>query len=153
MRHKRTITDQSGCYRNPGRPVIHACKDPCHRRAVGYRTAALANTHPDYLATHRGNHLYLNLIDSSTPLFYTESFGIALDFLDEHTRSGCPIVIHCNSGLSRAPSLALLWLAKRAHALPAATYAEAADQFRAHMPAYAPGAGIAQFLATHWETL
>ena len=46
--------------------VVHACKHPCHRHAVGY-TNTLPNTHPNYLVLERGHHLYLNLIDPPAP--------------------------------------------------------------------------------------
>ena len=40
------------------------------------------------------------------------------------------VVIHCNQGLSRAPSIALLWLAKRAKAISSSeSYAAAAQAF------------------------
>lgn len=43
--------------------VIHACKEPYHRQALGYTGRAAANTHPEYLIAERENRLILNLVD------------------------------------------------------------------------------------------
>lgn len=29
--------------------VVHACKEPCHRGAVGYSTRTISSSHPNYL--------------------------------------------------------------------------------------------------------
>ena len=61
-------------------------------------------------------HLFLNMIDPDTPLFKPPLFDSALSFIDRYfpTRK---VLIHCNKGNSRAPSLALLYLAKRARVI------------------------------------
>ena len=99
--------------------VVHACKHPCHRHAVGY-TNTLPNTHPSYLVLERGHHLYLNLIDPPAPLFMMPSFEAFLRFADREIAER-PILIHCNQGESHAPSLTLLYMAKRLGLLPADT--------------------------------
>ena len=101
---------------NNARAIIHACKHPCHRKAVRYENNLPAN-HPNYLSFERGHHLYLNLIDPPVPLFKLESFKIFFDFADRQIVTR-PLLIHCNKGESRAPSLALLYMAKRLDLLP-----------------------------------
>jgi hypothetical protein len=107
------IGDQSACCTGTEEiAVVHACKDPCHRQAVGY-TGSLPPGHPQYLACEDFFDLYMNLIDPPTPLFQLGSFAFfrefaRVKFIDE----GCSLLIHCNQGNSRAPSLALLYLAK-----------------------------------------
>ena len=143
---------QSSCKpHKPGQAVVHACKEPCHRSAVGYDTKSLASTHPLYLAHRQGQDLYLNLIDPPVPLFKRESFEIALGFMHEAYKAGS-VHIHCNQGQSRAPSLALLLMAKRLGTLPNASYAEARAAFERMHP-YMPGDGIARFLAENWHQL
>lgn len=143
---------QSSCKAHvPSRAVVHACKEPCHRNAIGYKAKSLAPTHPNYLAHRREMDLFLNLIDPPVPLFRRESFEIALGFMHEAYKAG-PLHIHCNQGQSRAPSLALLLMAKRLGALPNANYAEARTAFERLYP-YSPGEGIARFLTDNWSRL
>jgi hypothetical protein len=137
----------------PG-PMIHACKDRCHKAAVVYE-GTLSKTHPEYLAAVRGTQLYLNLIDPPVALFQADSFTRALDFLDEHAPLGKPVAIHCNQGFSRAPSLALVWLAKRAKRIPDCSYQEARKAFESMIPpqVYRPGQGIESYLKDNWGAI
>ncbi len=130
--------------------IVHACKDPCHRCAAGYTEKSLPTDHPHYLALERGNHLYLNLIDPPVPLFKLESFVRFFEFMDRQIAHR-PVLIHCNKGESRAPSLALLYMAKRGF-LPGESYAQARATFEEKFP-YKPGKGIENFLKENWNVL
>lgn len=128
--------------------VVHACKDPCHRSAVGYSGRGLPDTHPHYLVLEQEYHLFLNLIDPPAPLFMMPSFEAFLGFVDKHI-SERKVIVHCNQGESRAPSLALLYSAKRTDGLPNDSYEAAAQAFRGLHP-YNPGRGIQTWLSQHW---
>lgn len=147
--------DLSGCHAATGSAeaiaIVHACKDPCHRNAVGYGDKALPNTHPDYLWLERPHNLYLNLVDPPVPLFKLESFAAFFAFVDREIVER-PVLIHCNKGESRAPSLTLLYMAKRLRMLPDDSYVSAAEAFRAKYT-YLPGRGIATFLEQNWAHL
>lgn len=132
--------------------VVHACKTPCHCRAVGY-SGSLSKTHPNYLVLERGNDLYLNMIDPDAPLFMAPTFTTFLKFAEEHWKEGRRILIHCNQGLSRAPSLAMLFLAKRRGAISNDSFDAAKHDFAAMYRAYSPGGGIVKYLRTHWVEL
>lgn len=132
--------------------MVHACKDPCHRHAVGYSEKSLPKTHPAYLSHETDNQLFLNLIDPPIPLFQIESFKIFLKFSGHATKQGRPILVHCNQGQSRAPSLALLYMAKGLRLLPNENYAAARTAFEENFP-YTPGKGIEKFLADNWDGL
>lgn len=127
--------------------VVHACKHPCHRRAVGY-TNSLPSSHPNYLVLEQDYHLFLNLIDPPAPLFMLPSFDAFLAFMDKHIGER-KVIIHCNQGESRAPSLTLLYLAKRTDELPNDSYEAAAQAFSKRHP-YKPGRGIQTWLSRHW---
>jgi hypothetical protein len=131
--------------------VVHACKEPCHRGAVGYSTRTISSSHPNYLVLERGHHLYLNLIDPPQPLFMLPSFEAFLKFVDREIAER-PVLIHCNQGESRAPSLTLLYMAKRLNALPSDSYAAAATAFRQKY-VYNPGRGIETWLTTNWSKI
>ncbi len=129
--------------------IIHACKSPCHQRAVGYR-GNLPSAHPNYLVYEVKNHLFLNMIDPPAPLFKPPLFLASLDFIEKHI-SERKVLIHCNLGLSRAPSIALLYLAKRTEAINGESYVEAAKDFVRIFPLYKPSRGIALYLSNNWS--
>lgn len=129
--------------------VIHACKSPCHQKALGYR-GSLPNHHPNYLVYERGNHLFLNMIDPNEPLFMPPLFIASLDFIEKHIPKR-KVLIHCNEGLSRSPSLGLLYLAKRAKVVDGKSYGKAIKDFIKLFPSYRPGKGIALYLRLHWK--
>ncbi|MEN6488951.1 MAG: hypothetical protein ABFD66_08725 [Smithella sp.] len=136
----------------PGWYVIHACKSPCHQRAVGYR-GNLKSDHPRYLFLERGNDLFLNMIDPPKPLFMMETFVTFLRFAHEGWQNRHNILVHCNQGESRAPTLALLFMSKRLDALRSDSYEEAASAFRQIYPSYNPGQGIQTFLQENWHQI
>ncbi len=132
--------------------VVHACKTPCHQQTVGY-TGSLPNTHQHYLVMRRSFDLFLNMIDPAQPLFKLPLFTEFLLFTAEHWGASRSLAIHYNQGESRAPSSALVFLAKHLRVLPDDSFAEAAGAFRLRYPAYRPGVGIQRFLADNWTTL
>lgn len=131
--------------------VVHACKSPCHQRALRYR-GSLPSSHPHYLVFERGNHLFLNIIDPPPPLFKPPLFIKSLNFIDRHI-SDKKILIHCNLGCSRAPSIALLYLAKRAKAIDATSFRSAVKDFIKIFPHYQPQRGIVIYLERNWKKL
>lgn len=81
------------------------------------------------------------------------SFSAFLGFVEKHIAAR-RVIVHCNQGQSRAPSLALLYLPKRARLIPSDSYDGAAAAFRAsHYPHYWPGAGIRIWLAARWNEI
>jgi hypothetical protein len=137
---------------SPGWCVVHACKSPCHQRAVGYR-GSLQSDHPNYLVLEQGNHLYLNMIDPPVPLFKQETFVTFLGIAHREWLAGKNVLVHCNQGESRAPTLALLLMAKRLKAIPGESYQVAATSFSQLFPSYNPGQGIQSFMNNNWAML
>lgn len=132
--------------------VVHACKSPCHQRAVGYQ-GSLPSSHANYLALRSGQNLYLNLIDPPRPLFMPGSFETFLEFAKQEWFAGRKLLIHCNQGESRAPSLALLFLAKCVHVIDKSSYQAARLEFEKLYPSYKPGLGIQAYLAKSWHDI
>lgn len=131
--------------------VVHACKSPCHQKAVGYR-GNLPPDHPHYLVLDRGNDLFLNMIDPQKPLFMPPLFERSLEFIEKHVKIR-KVLIHCNLGNSRSPSLALLYMAKRAKVISDESYPAAVQDFRPVFPGYHPGLGIQIYLSQNWNQL
>jgi len=144
---------ESECFEiKDGWATVHACKSPCHQRAIGYR-GSLSQNHPYYLCLERGNNLFLNMIDPPQPLFMMPLFTEFLKFSTKHWKSSKNIFIHCNKGESRAPSLALLFLAKGIKSIRSASYDQAREDFNKIFPAYMPGTGIQIYLRNNWDKI
>lgn len=135
----------------PGWWVVHACKEPYHRRLLGYSGRGAPKTHPEYLSARRDKRLFLNLVDVDDPSYIAkEIIDAALAFIGEGLKSGERVLVHCNLGESRSPSIGLLYLAARAGALPFTSLIEAEAQYRKVYPHYNPKAGMRGFLLKHW---
>lgn len=130
--------------------IVHACKSPCHQKAVGYR-GSLPPNHPNYLVLENKCDLYLNMIDPPRPLFMLPLFTTFMEFAAKHWDAGQSLLIHCNLGESRAPSLAMLFMAKHTDTIDDSSFDAAAADFLRIFPRYAPGLGIQIYLRQHWS--
>jgi len=135
-----------------GWATVHACKEPYHRAALGYTGRAAPKEHPEYLVAVRANGLCLNLVDAPDPAYIPAAvIDAALAYIGAALQDGKKVLVHCNLGESRGPSIGLLYLASVAKAIPAGSLEEAEAAFRLLYPAYKPGAGMRGFLAANWE--
>lgn len=132
--------------------VVHACKHPCHRNALRYRTN-LPSNHPNYLIYRRNSHLVLNLVDMDQLIdrFMRPIINAFYKFMDEMEDK--KILIHCNQGESRAPSLAILYLAKRKGIILSQSFDAARESFKQVYPLYNPGLGFRNYLKYYWDSL
>jgi predicted protein tyrosine phosphatase len=132
--------------------VVHACKEPYHRQTLGYSGRGAPKDHPEYLAARRGDRLILNMVDANDPAFFAkEMIDQALDFIDEQLAVGHKVLVHCNQGESRAPSIALLYMACRLHVLPTDSLEAAERAFVTKYPGYNPKPGIREHLRQNWQ--
>lgn len=138
--------------RAPGWSVVHACKEPYHRQLLGYTTKGAPKEHPEYLLAERGNRLFLNLVDTHDAAYVHKAIvDAALNFTDKWLAAENRVLIHCNQGESRGPSLGLLYLASRTEALPKVSLDKAEAKFLEIYPNYSPKAGIRGYLQIHWN--
>jgi predicted protein tyrosine phosphatase len=138
--------------RNEDRAVVHACKHPCHQGAVG---GQVSQSHPNYLVLEDESDLYLNMVDMDGKQkheFMQPMVSATLEFVDEFQEAK-QVLIHCNQGQSRSPTLAMLYLAKRTDELPDDSYLVAANEFRDLYPRFSPGQGIQLYLQDYWNQL
>jgi hypothetical protein len=122
--------------------IVRACKEGPggHREAIGYHTQG-APKGPDYLFVKKKNLLSLNLIDVDNPDFIPdELIEEALKFIKDERAKDRKVLIACNAGVSRSPSIALLYLYVEGK-LPR-PYPQAVRMFRKLYPKYDPSAGI-----------
>jgi hypothetical protein len=152
--HERVfVANELACTRgNSGLAIVHACKSPCHQRGIGY-SGSLPKTHPNYLVLEQDYDLFLNIIDPPVPLFIPQLFTSFLSFATKHWEEGKRLLIHCNQGESRAPSMALLFLAKGLSAINKSSYQAARKEFETLYPQYNPGRGIETYFTQNWSIL
>lgn len=135
-----------------GWAIVHACKEPYHRRELRYATKGAPKNHTEYLVARRDNRLILNLVDAPDPAYIPkEVMDAALDFIAESLRSGYKVLVHCNLGESRSPAIGLLYLAAFTDSIPSGSVEEAEFAFREIYPGYRPSAGIRGFLEQNWS--
>ena len=126
-------------------PTLHCCKHPCFWRATGSRQ--LAPDDPRYLFVAAGADLYLNLIDGQERYFQKALFDAACLWLGQH--DGREVLVHCNQGLSRAPAVAMVYLARIGELPDDSLYAATA----AYQGEFFLSPGIMAFLEHNWAAL
>ena len=143
--YERTVSRESGWC------VVHDCKEPYHRRALGYAGRAAPKNHPEYLVARRGDRLILNLVDAPDPAYIPQEIvDTALEFIDTSLRGGNRVLVHCNEGCSRSPGIGLLYLAKYTNQLPVDDFVQTEEVFRSIYPLYSPKSGMRGYMAMNW---
>ncbi len=74
-----------------------------------------------------------------------------LDFIDRMRADGRKVLVHCMHGRSRSPSITMLYMAARLHALPGDSLEAAEAEFRKVYPLYKPNRGIREHLRRYWR--
>lgn len=128
---------------------VQACKEPCHRNALGYSGRSADEIHPEYLVAYRERKIILNMIDPPTGKYFENIlFEKSLIFIEENLKNGKKVLIHCNQGISRSPSIGLLYLATKGK-IRTENFNLAENDFLKIYPEYKPS-GIKEFLSLNW---
>jgi len=136
-----------------GWAVIHACKEPYHRQALGYKGRAAPKSDPEYLIARRDHRLILNLVDADDPTFIPdEVMDAAVSFIDEQLKAERKVLVHCNQGLSRSPAIAMLYLATHTDRLDGHAFEQALKEFGQIYPTFSPSPGVLGFLRRRWTS-
>ncbi len=143
-------TDEQGVRNRSGWFIVHACKEPYHRQALGYTGRAAAKDHPEYLIARRPGRLILNLVDVDDVNYVAaEIVDTALEVIHQNLGSG-QVLVHCNQGASRSPTLAMLYLARHTDRLKGMAWSEAQAAFKTIYPPWAPARGMADYARLNW---
>lgn len=138
---------------DPQWAVVNTAKT-VHCEVMGWGSAT-PRDHPNYLSYEDGQFLSFNWVDGKAFLYNMSgpaAFTRALNFIDHWSSAGKKVLINCDLGQSRSPTLALLHLAKRQHLISDGSFAAARVEFQTLYPPYAPS-GIAEFVSSHWEEI
>jgi hypothetical protein len=122
-----------------------------HKDILGYDTQASPEGKNKYWV-RRSNILALNLLDLDDPNFVpTEAIQVALDFIRDNVDEK-KVLIACNAGHSRGPTLGLMWL--RTLGRMPYSFIHSSKIYRNEIyPNYDPSPGIEQFARMHWSSL
>lgn len=129
---------------------VQACKESCHRKALGYTGRSADENHPEYLIAYRERRIILNMIDPPTSKYFENIlFEKSLNFIDVQLKNGKKVLVHCNQGFSRSPSIVLLYLAT-IKKIDSSSFENAEANFLKLYPTYKPS-GIKEFLTLNWK--
>jgi hypothetical protein len=135
-----------------GWAVVHACKEPYHRQAIGYTGRACSKDNPEYLIALRGNRLMLNLVDVEDPNWIAPIIvDTALGFINEKIAEGFNVLVHCNKGESRAAGIGMLYLASIG-AFADMDFLQAEEEYKKSF--YAPcdmAGGMRGYVSSNWQ--
>jgi hypothetical protein len=130
--------------------IVHACKEPYHRQALGYTGRAAAKDHPEYLIARRPGCLILNLVDAADVNYIpAQIIDAALDDIDQNIGSS-KVLVHCNQGMPRSPAIAFLYLLKFSDVFRRQNYDEDLRDFLKIYPPYTPAQGMADYVKQNW---
>lgn len=129
--------------------IIHACKEPYHREALGYSGRAVSKDHPNYSFIKRDNELILNLVDAKD-VKYIPSIIIdeAIKLIEMNINSK-KVFLHCNQGQSRSATIGLLFLVKNGY-ISHNIFNEAEKEFLKLYSDYLPSKGMRDYAKNNW---
>ena len=125
--------------------ILRCCKfgPGGHKDTLDYKTNS-APKGANYLSVDQHNRRALNFIDPQDPNFIPlEMIKKGLSFVDERLQAGDKVLVACNSGHSRGPTTAMLYL--RAIGELAGNFHFSENIFRTLYPNYSPGIGMRAF--------
>ena len=133
--------------------VVHACKEPYHRRALGYSGAGAPKNSPYYLFLYDKNyHLVMNIVDADSPRFFAdELIDEAINYCITGLKHNKKVLIHCNQGESRAPMIAMMVMKKMG--LLSNNFDEALNYFSSIYEYLRPKRGILEYSRARWNNL
>lgn len=141
--------------------IIHAAKEPWHRKAVGYKGRACPKDSPYYLYHETKDELTLNLVDAPDPKYISKRcFDKAEECIRANWALRRPVLVHCNQGRSRSCGVVLHCLMsvryilrspREGGPLPAGTLDKEIAILTYLYPDLKLGAGVEGALREWWE--
>lgn len=118
---------------------------------MGYTGRAAPKDHPEYLIAKRDKRLILNLVDAPNPDYIPKVIiDTAIEYIHEGLSNSQKVLVHCNLGESRSPSIGLLYLGIYTDKVPK-EFIEAEQAYRGIYLSYNPGPGMRGFMMQNWN--
>ena len=120
-----------------------------HQQILNYHTLAAPEGKNKYVA-RKGDLMALNLLNLHDPHYINSAMiDSGLEFIQERLAAGDKVLVACNKGKSRGPSIALLYM-RSVGELPY-NLGMSERVFSALYPEYDPDQGLRQYLRWHWS--
>jgi predicted protein tyrosine phosphatase len=133
----------------PGWAVVHAEREAHREYVERHRLDAR-----DAVASPDGSELFLSFEDARcADRVNTRCILPALGFIHRHLSAGRKVLIHCVTGVSRAPAIVLLYLLRFTDVLPRTNIFDAIFSFSEIYPLYDPNDGLLQYSAGFLEEI
>ena len=95
------------------------------------------------------NILYLNLVDADNVQYIPNVvINKALDFIDEHIKDN-KILVHCNLGESRSPSIGLLYLRRMGY-FDGKSASQGMFEYKEIYKKFNPNHGMMDYIIQNW---
>ena len=129
--------------------ILHCAKEPWFVEAKERGLVPLRESYNTVIRIAY-NEMSLNLVDAADKKYFNDvTINPGLEFISERMAEGDAVLVHCNLGISRSPSIALLWMWE--HGYLDKEFRYALPQFKELYPAYQPGNGVWQYLKARIE--
>ena len=129
--------------------ILHCAKEPWFVEAKEKGFVPLSESYNTVIRIAY-NEMSLNLVDAADKKYFNDvTINPGLEFISERMAEGDAVLVHCNLGISRSPSIALLWMWE--HGYLDKEFRYALPQFKELYPAYQPGNGVWQYLKARIE--
>lgn len=127
--------------------IVHACKS-CFDK-VDVNKGYCSNENIKELE----DELYINWVDlPDSNSFDLKTFNNTLLWMKENYSEDKNMLVHCDWGQSRSPTLVMVFMAKVLKILPD-TFFDALSQFKKLYPDYITPSGISKFTKENWEKI
>lgn len=139
---------------------VGAAKYPWHKEHAkmdgsdceGYEGKAMPKDQKEYLYAEREHALYCNLIDAKDPAYIPDEIILkCLDFIQKEMQNDRKVLICCNQGESRSPSIAMMYMIEDGFFDDCRSVYNVLDRFGALYPIYNPANGMEQKVIEFWR--
>lgn len=132
-----------------GFSVLGACKYPLHQQNARLSGASkdgylkIGKPEKEYYFAERDHALYCNLIDTESMEYIPDVIiERAIKFIADEIADGRNVLVVCNNGVSRSPSIALMYLIKAGFFDARYAFEDVLKVFRKIYPLYSPNKGM-----------
>jgi hypothetical protein len=133
--------------------LLYACHWPCARARQPYAPLEACPVLTAIASGRENGRLkFFNLINTEIPNYQVSQIVHFLDLIDQRL-AAADVYLIGEQAESRAPSLALLWLAFRGGHISRSSFAAARADFSRLYPGYAPWPGWVIFCEQEWDAL
>lgn len=139
---------------------VGAAKYPWHKEHAkmdgsdceGYEGKAMPKDQKEYLYAEREHALYCNLIDVKDPAYIPDEIILkCLDFIQKEMQNDRKVLICCNQGESRSPSIALMYMIEDGFFDDCKSIYDIFIRFKSIYQNYKPANGMEQKVIEFWR--